>query len=115
MKRSVKKSLISYPCKNNLIPPPPAFQLGTLEWNGTEKFYGYTDWLRYIIANFAIPNGCEVNGRIAFQGEADADCGVLVVSRNVVTSETIDHNHFDDARDFCLSLKEQGMQAHIKV
>lgn len=55
-----------------------------IEWNGREKFYEYTDWLKYIISNFLAPKGYELNGEVRFQGETYDDRGVILVSNNRV-------------------------------
>lgn len=55
-----------------------------IEWDGCEKFYGYVDWLKYIIKNFLAPKGYELNGEVKFQGEDYDDRGVIVVKNNVV-------------------------------
>jgi hypothetical protein len=57
-----------------------------IEWNGTEKFYHYTEWLDYIVQNFLEPWGYVLNGSVRWQGEEDSDIGTLVVENNVVAA-----------------------------
>ena len=38
-----------------------------LEWNGSEKFYYYTEWLEYIIKNFLNIWGYTLNGVITYK------------------------------------------------
>ena len=55
-----------------------------LEWNGGEKFYNYTDWLKYLIKNFFKPWGRKLNGEIDWFGEDRTDLGRIVVKNNEV-------------------------------
>ena len=56
------------------------------EWNGMEKFYSYTEWLKYLLDNFLIPWGYTLQGRITWQGEDESDIGTLAVINNKVVS-----------------------------
>lgn len=60
-----------------------------LQWNGTEKFYNYVEWMRYLIEHFFQPWGCTLNGEIEWQGENEDDIGLIKVTENVVTSRTL--------------------------
>lgn len=55
-----------------------------IEWDGGEKFYGYTNWLSYIIHNFLKPWGYTLNGCVEWRGEEWEDYGTLVVENNKV-------------------------------
>lgn len=55
-----------------------------LEWDGSEKFYNYVEWLRYLINNFFAPWGITLNGEIEWFGEDRNDRGKIVVTNNVV-------------------------------
>jgi hypothetical protein len=55
-----------------------------IEWNGTEKFYNYIEWLEYIIDNFLTPWGIKVNGMVEWSGEDHDDIGVIEVINNIV-------------------------------
>lgn len=57
-----------------------------IEWDGCEKFYHYTQWLEYIIANFLKPWGYTLSGEVKWFGEDRKDMGVLRVVQNVVTT-----------------------------
>lgn len=59
---------------------------GALEWDSGEKFYYYTEWLRYIIDNITKPAGYTANGRICWRGEEIEDEGVIIVENNEVTT-----------------------------
>ena len=68
-------------------------------WDGSEKFYNYTEWLEYLINTFLAPWGYKVNGQVEWRGEDNSDIGVLGVVDNVVTThegKTI--AHLEDAR-----------------
>lgn len=58
-----------------------------IEWNGSEKFYEYTAWLRYLIRHFLAPWGYTLNGDVSWRGEDHSDIGVLHVVDNVVTAK----------------------------
>ena len=60
---------------------------GELRWDEGEKFYNYTDWLRYLIKNFFAPEGYTLNGVVGFQGEDDEDRGEITIEDNQVTVE----------------------------
>lgn len=55
---------------------------GYLEWDGGEKFYEYDKWLKYLIENFFIPMGFELNGAVRCVGEDSSDATYIVVSHN---------------------------------
>jgi hypothetical protein len=55
-----------------------------IEWDGGEKFYDYTEWLKYIIANFLELWGHTLSGSVIWQGEQTGDVGTIVVEDNVV-------------------------------
>jgi hypothetical protein len=56
----------------------------SLQWNGGEKFYMYTEWLVYMIEHFFKPWGYTLNGTVTWQGEESADRGKLIVKDNNV-------------------------------
>jgi len=55
-----------------------------LEWDGGEKFYYYTEWLKYLIAHFFNVWGVKLNGEIKWTGEDDEDMGKIYVTDSVV-------------------------------
>ncbi len=55
-----------------------------LEWDGSEKFQSYVEWLEYLIDHFFNPWGYVLNGEIRWQGEDSDDRGVIYVQDNVV-------------------------------
>lgn len=55
-----------------------------IEHDGGEKFYGYVDWLKFIIDTHLKPNGHVVNGKVRWQGEEGDDSGVILVVNNEV-------------------------------
>lgn len=61
-----------------------------LAWNGTEKFYRYTEWLQYLIDNFFAPQGYSLNGDVNWQGEDDLDTGIITVNGNQIEVTTIE-------------------------
>lgn len=57
---------------------------GDLVWDEGEKFYNYTEWLKYLIENFLKPWGYVINGEVSYWGEDRSDHGVIKVVNNVV-------------------------------
>lgn len=58
-----------------------------LEWDEGEKFYGYIEWLKYLITKFFEPKGYILNGEVAWEGEEQGDLGVIVVKDNKVSTK----------------------------
>lgn len=67
-----------------------------LKWNGSEKFYHYISWLRYLIDNFIKPNGYQLNGHIRWYGENKDDKGIIFIAENEIFSARI--NEEDDGK-----------------
>jgi len=55
-----------------------------LEWDEGEKFYDYCEWLFYMIAHFFIPWGRILDGEVQWVGEAQGDCGRIIVTNNIM-------------------------------
>jgi len=55
-----------------------------LEWNGSEKFYYYTEWLKYLIKHFFSVWNIHLNGEILYQGEEKKDKGNILIINNTV-------------------------------
>lgn len=53
-----------------------------IEWNGSEKFYNYVDWLNFILKNFLVPWGYNLTGYVRFQGEDESDKGYIRIKNN---------------------------------
>lgn len=60
-----------------------------LVWDGGEKFYGYTEWLEYLIYHFFERWGVKLNGNIRWQGEDTSDVGMIVVKNNNVETKEL--------------------------
>jgi hypothetical protein len=56
-----------------------------LEWDEGEKFYRYTEWMKFIIEHFLTPWGIVANGEIKWQGKDFDDRGKLIVVNNAVS------------------------------
>ncbi len=54
----------------------------SLEWNGAEKFYQYAEWLEYLVEQFFVPRGIQLNGAVQWQGEDPTDRGILSMRNN---------------------------------
>lgn len=58
-----------------------------IQWDEGEKFYDYTEWIQYLIANFLKPWGYVLNGTVEWDGESRGDIGRIVIIDNVVTTQ----------------------------
>ena len=56
----------------------------TIEWNGSEKFYAYVEWIYYIINAVLKPNKIILNGKVEWNGEDKMDAGLIEVINNNV-------------------------------
>lgn len=56
----------------------------SIEWDGGEKFYNYTEWMQWLIDNVFTPDGVEVSGTITFAGEEVTDVGILTIEGSTV-------------------------------
>ena len=57
---------------------------GVLVWDGSEKFYNYTEWLQYLIDNYFTEWKVLLNGQIEFQGGRIEDRGLIKVTNNII-------------------------------
>jgi hypothetical protein len=55
-----------------------------IQWDGSEKFYCYSEWIVYIIQNFLAPSGYVLNGTVEYRGEDDTDQGYLHITNNIL-------------------------------
>ncbi len=58
----------------------------TLEWDGSEKFYEYVAWLRYLLDYIFIPGEVVLNGEVEYRGEEWDDHGTITIKDNIITS-----------------------------
>lgn len=56
-----------------------------IEWDGNEKFYGYIEWIQYLIDKILKPRGYKLNGTVEWEGENSNDFGRIVIKNNKVT------------------------------
>ena len=56
-------------------------------WDGSEKFYSYIEWLKYLIKNFLEPSGYVLNGKVDWRGGDFHDIGTIYVNDNVVSTK----------------------------
>eukprot|EP01116_Phalansterium_solitarium_P011317 TRINITY_DN26958_c0_g1_i1.p2 TRINITY_DN26958_c0_g1~~TRINITY_DN26958_c0_g1_i1.p2 ORF type:complete len:203 (-),score=53.46 TRINITY_DN26958_c0_g1_i1:404-1012(-) len=54
-----------------------------IRWSGSEKFYGYFAWLKYLIDRVLSPKGYKLTGSVFWRGEDPEDRGVIAVIDNV--------------------------------
>src|SRR4051794_27930055 len=55
-----------------------------IAWDGGEKFYGWLEWLEYLVNNRLKPLGYTMNGEVRWQGEDPQDAGVIHVRENQI-------------------------------
>ena len=65
----------------------PSQNGSAIEWDGSEKFSNYIEWLKYILSHFLIPWGYDLDGTVHWAGEDDDDKGTIYVRSNTVTTE----------------------------
>lgn len=58
-----------------------------IEWNQTEKFYNYVEWLKWLIVYILEPAGYTLNGSVQYQGEDESDRGIITVTNNIVDEQ----------------------------
>jgi hypothetical protein len=56
-----------------------------LEWDHGEKFYGYIEWLDYLITKVFEPNQITLNGEVDWEGEESDDTGTITVVDNIIS------------------------------
>lgn len=56
-----------------------------IEHNGSEKFYNYVEWMKYLIEHFLKPWGYKVSGTVSWQGDNPADRGMIIANDNEIT------------------------------
>lgn len=61
-----------------------------LQWSGGEKFYGYVEWLEWLIKYFFKPKGIILSGTLIYQGEEIGDVGQIKVNDNLVKQVRLD-------------------------
>ncbi len=55
-----------------------------IKWDGGEKFYGYVEWIEYIIEKILKPRSYVLNGKVEWSGEDEDDFGTILVINNKV-------------------------------
>jgi hypothetical protein len=53
-------------------------------WDGSEKFYNYVEWIKYLVENFIKPWGYVLNGEVEWSGDDADDRGLICIDNNVV-------------------------------
>jgi hypothetical protein len=61
-----------------------------LKHAGNEKFYNYTDWLKYLIDNYFNKYNVKLNGKLFWQGESIGDVGIISVENSVMQVKNLD-------------------------
>jgi len=61
-----------------------------IEWDGNEKFYHYTEWIKYLIEKILSPRGYILNGTVKWQGEDMDDRGKIEIVDNKVHKVYLD-------------------------
>lgn len=58
-----------------------------LEWDGSEKFYSYVEWLAYLYKEIIAPLGHTLGGTIRWRGEDFDDVGKIIVDQFYLTAD----------------------------
>ena len=59
-----------------------------LEWDGSEKFYHYVEWLHYIANKILKPRGYALTGKVNWQGEDSSDKGTITAVKSEIRTTT---------------------------
>ena len=51
-------------------------------WDMGEKFYGWLEWLTYIVEHYLKPWGYRLNGEVRWRGDDRSDSGIIFVKDN---------------------------------
>lgn len=88
------KELLEFNDDPDTIPQPkpgdgymqwvPAESLEAIVWDGNEKFYDYTPWLRWM-CDWLQKRGIGACGQLLWRGEDRSDAGEILVVDNVVS------------------------------
>jgi hypothetical protein len=62
----------------------PTMDGSGIEWDGNEKFYGWLEWLHYIVEKYLKPWGHTLWGEVRWRGESDDDVGTIYVRNNQI-------------------------------
>jgi hypothetical protein len=62
----------------------PTYNSWGIEWDQGDKFYGYVEWLRFLIEHFLLPWGYELSGTVSYEGE-QGEHGRIIVTNNEVS------------------------------
>lgn len=62
----------------------PTEDCTAIVWDGGEKFYGYIEWIKYLIAHFLKPWGYTLNGEVYWEGEERDDAGIIRIEHDMV-------------------------------
>jgi hypothetical protein len=55
-----------------------------IQWNGTEKFYYYTQWIEYLIEHIFNKWDIKLNGKVKWVGESRGDKGCITINDSVI-------------------------------
>lgn len=65
----------------------PNFDGTAIEWDESEKFYNYIDWIKYLIDNFLKKDNYILNGIVMWRGEDFDDNGTITITDNKVSTK----------------------------
>lgn len=63
----------------------------SIEWDCGDKFYEYTDWIKYIIKEVLQPKDYKLNGTVDWIGEELDDRGKIIIKDNEVEILFLDY------------------------
>lgn len=56
-----------------------------IKWNGSEKFYNYVEWIKYLVEKILKPRGYTLTGSVDWRGEDEDDIGTINIFNNEVS------------------------------
>ena len=77
-------------------------------WPDHGKYYGWKEWIRYLIRVWFEPNGYKINGRVWFLGDVDTDAGYFCVDDNVVTIDPMSSKEIRNDFLYQIRVRQRG-------
>lgn len=85
-------------------------------YDGSECFYHYIEWIRYIVNKFLIPWGHQLDGVVEWHGEDDDDTGTITIVNNIITVKRSEDPHYgEDVKIESGEIEHEVTMASLKL
>ena len=73
-----------------------------IEWDDSEKFYYYAEWLEYIVSRILVPAKVTLIGEVQYQGDDATDQGSIKIKNNKVVKTEIEvvKDTYEELKEF---------------